>query len=100
MSSSRVSVASAFPRHLPAGQKVTIRRLTERPGGERLHNRYILTEHGGVSFGAGLDERPGATDDLQVLDRKTYDKRWRQYSGTSLAFDRSDGDVTIVRRIS
>ena len=89
-----------LPKHLPAGQRVTIRRLMERQGGERLHNRYVLTEHGGVSFGAGLDERRDATDDLQVLDRTTYDKRWSQYSGASPAFDCADADLTIERRHS
>lgn len=87
-----------LPRRLPAGQEVTIRRLSERPGGERLHNRYVLTEHGGVSFGAGLDERPdgNATDDLNLLDREPYRQRWRQYSGDSPAFGRPEDDVTVA----
>ena len=36
---------------LPRGQEATICRLSERSVGEKLHNRYILTEHGGVAFG-------------------------------------------------
>lgn len=87
-----------LPHRLPPHQEVTLRRLAERPGGERLHNRYVLTEHGGVSFGAGLDERPDgdATDDLNLLDREPYRQRWRQYSGDSPAFERPEDDVTVA----
>ena len=87
-----------LPRRLPIRQAVTIRRLTERPGGERLHNRYVLTEHGGVSFGAGLDEKPdgNASDDLHLLGRDQYTQRWDQYSGDSPGFERPEDDVTVV----
>lgn len=78
-----------LPGVIPADLTVTIRRLRERQDGERLHNRYVLTELGGVSFGVGLDEAvaaTGATDDLHVLDRGQYEERWRQYTDGSLAF--------------
>ena len=87
-----------LPGVIPADQKITIRRLKERPGGDRLHNRYILTELGGVSFGVGLDEAEaadGATDDLHLLDRDQYEKRWRQYSDESLAFV-SENPISIT----
>ena len=78
-----------LPVLIPADLTVTIRRLRERQDGERLHNRYILTELGGISFGVGLDEAAApsiARDDLHVLDRGQYEERWRQYSDGSLAF--------------
>ncbi|MYD88353.1 MAG: hypothetical protein F4Y14_20625 [Acidobacteria bacterium] len=78
-----------LPGVIPAELTVTVRRLKERADGERLHNRYILTEIGGVSFGVGLDEAQApssATDDLHVLDRSQYEERWRQYSEGSLTF--------------
>lgn len=98
LSSDKNDAAQAFfgsecrrhlPRVIPPNQEVTIRRLKERPGGDRLHNRYILTDLGGVSFGVGLDEAEavnGATDDLHLLDRDQYETRWRQYADGSLAF--------------
>ena len=86
-----------LPRILPAGQNLTIRRLQERPGGERLHNRYILTELGGVSFGAGLDEgKAGSMDDLALLERDPYRLRWGQYASDQPAFDRPEGEITVV----
>ena len=87
-----------LPPVIPPNQKVTIRRLKERPGGDRLHNRYILTELGGVSFGVGLDEAEAAncaTDDLHLLDRDQYEARWRQYADESLAFG-SENPISIA----
>ena len=107
LSSDKNGAAQAFfgsgcrrhlPRVIPPNQEVTIRRLKERPGGDRLHNRYILTDLGGVSFGVGLDEAEaanGATDDLHLLDRDQYEARWRQYEDGSLAFV-SENPISIT----
>ena len=87
-----------LPRILPRGQEVTICRLSERPGGQELHNRYILTEHGGVAFGTGLDEKGRAktTDDLTLLDRNLYRLRWDQYTSDQPAFNRPEGEITVM----
>ncbi len=90
-----------LPSCTPTGVCVQLARLHQRPGGERLHNRYILTELGGVVFGVGLDEGDtGATDDVQILDRAQYEERWRQYASDSPAFDRREPSVTISGRAS
>ena len=69
-------------RCVPEGMRVVIRRLTQKPDGERLHNRYILTDLGGVAFGVGLDDGgAGETDDLTLLERAVYELRWGQYGG-------------------
>ena len=71
-------------------------RLRERDGGERLHNRYILTDLGGVIFGVGLDEGDeGSMDDIHLLARTQYDERWRQYGSEAPAFDRPERAITI-----
>ncbi|MCY3846408.1 MAG: hypothetical protein OXH69_23025 [Acidobacteria bacterium] len=89
-----------LPARFPKDQRVTIRRVVRRPGGERLHDRYVLTENGGVSFPAGLDEsRDGSgTVDLHLLTRERYRQRWQQYSGDSPAFDHPEDDITVVGR--
>lgn len=85
-----------LPRCIPAGVRVRIVRLEERPRGEHLHNRYILTDLGGVLFGAGLDEGDdGATDDLHLLDRAQYDERWQQYASAAPAFDQPEAPIDI-----
>ncbi len=91
-----------LPREFPADLEVMIRRLGERQDGERLHNRYILTELGGVSFGVGLDEPDDpamadvVTDDLSLLAYDQYRVRWRQYAGDSPEFHQRGGPITIV----
>ena len=87
-----------LPREFPAGREVVIRRLGERAGGEKLHNRYILTELGGVSLGVGLDEsrEAGATDDRNLLASNQYRRRWTQYAGEPPAFDELEDPITIL----
>jgi hypothetical protein len=61
-----------------------------RAGRDQLHNRYVLTEIGGVMLGAGLDlsERGEAFDDLTVLSAEQFSVRWSQYSFGGTAFER------------
>ena len=93
----RTECRERLPREFPPGQAVVIRRLGERTGGEKLHNRYILTELGGVSLGAGLDEREaGATDDLNLLDSDQYRRRWVQYGREPSEFEQLEDAITIV----
>jgi len=85
-----------LPRMVPRGLRVDLVRLRWRPGGERLHNRYILTDIGSVTFGVGLDQGDAAdSDDIQLLDRPQHELRWAQYAGESPAFDRPEPPVTI-----
>ncbi|MBI2199148.1 MAG: hypothetical protein HYU42_11205 [Candidatus Rokubacteria bacterium] len=85
-----------LPVCIPIGLRVEMVRLRQRPGGERLHNRYILTDLGGVIFGVGLDEGDhGDTDDIQLLDRAQYEERWRQYAGEPPAFDRPEPAIRV-----
>jgi hypothetical protein len=78
-------------RFVFAGVRVSIKRWQEYDGGEGLHNRYILTERGGVRFAWGLDEGdPTQTDDISLLDHKVFQQRWNQYCGEHPAFDLID----------
>lgn len=83
--------AAGMARYLPAGITVEFVRLRERNGGERLHNRYILTDLGGVRFGDGLDAG-GAwqSDDLSLMTPDQYRLRWEQYVVDNGAFERVD----------
>ena len=54
----------------------------EGPGGVKLHNRYLLTEVGGIAVQTGLDQstRGGRqTDDLTVLSREQHEARRAEY---------------------
>lgn len=84
-----------LPRIVPNGLTLVVRRWKNRNGGERLHNRYILTDVGGVQFGFGLDEGdPGTTDDVTLLSADSYRRRLESYTGPTLAFE-LEGEVAI-----
>jgi hypothetical protein len=80
-----------LPSIVPEGIQVHIVRWREKDGGEKLHNRYILTDIGGVSFGVGLDDgAAGETDEVTLLEDKTYRFRWAQYMSPEPAFELVD----------
>ena len=75
-----------LPCLIPRGFTLTIRRWKDRNVSEDLHNRYILTDIGGVQFGVGLDEyEPNSTsnnppsDDIYRMGLQNYQKRCKDY---------------------
>jgi len=89
-----------LPQRIPAGISLKVIRWRERAGGDGLHNRYILTERGGVRLAWGLDEGGAAqTDDISLLDTNVYGVRWGQYCGDQPAFDLHDDLVVIGTRV-
>ncbi len=85
-----------LPRCVPGRVNLKVVRLLQRAQGERLHNRYILTDLGGVLFGVGLDEGDDDdTDDVHLLDRTQYAERWQQYASDAPHFDRPDPPIDI-----
>ena len=82
---------------IPVGLPVTLFQWQERPGGQGLHNRYILTDLGGVSFHHGLDTgADGETDDITRLDRAQYELRCAQYNINAPAFDQAEEPLEII----
>jgi len=87
----RRTCEECMPAILPKGLTVRFIRWKERSDGEKLHNRYVLTDIGGVNFNIGLDEgKKGETDDVLLLSRKQYEMRWSQYASDNTAFDLVD----------
>ncbi len=85
-----------LPRCVPDGMRLILSRLRERPGGQRLHNRYILTDVGGLIFGGGLDEgAAGEIDDVTLMDRPQYELRWSQHATEPMAFEVTEAQVEI-----
>jgi hypothetical protein len=84
--------AETMASRLPSNVVVRFVRWTQRPGGDRLHNRYVMTPLGGVMLGIGLDAgKEGETDDLLLLSREQYRRRWTQYA-------MNDGTFQVVDR--
>lgn len=93
--------ARALPRNLPAGMKVTLHCWKDSDTGRRFHNRYLLTEVGGIKFGDGIEVGGKDEEDhLSILDEPSRIALWNQYLGTPPAFEPAGdpqefvGDVT------
>lgn len=78
-----------FKEIIPYGLNVTLYRWKERPMEQKLHNRYILTDLGGISFHYGLDVRDGDIDDISRLDFEQYSFRCEQYDVKTAAFNQA-----------
>lgn len=75
---------------------IKLYRWRDKPNGDKLHNRYILSDLGGIRFGSGLCEGcPEQTDEVELLEETIVRQRLANYSLESPAFDLVD--VTSVQ---
>lgn len=73
-----------LPKKIPNGIPIQLLILKNAAGGNPLHNRFLLTNIGGVIIPYGIDDydrelNHGAEDDLQPMHKGIYEKRWKQY---------------------
>ena len=89
-----------LPGFVPLRISLRIVRWKQRLGGQELHNRYILTDIGGVSFGHGLDESYSrdSTDIVSRLEEEAYWRCWGQYASDRPAFDCEEPPLVIDGR--
>jgi hypothetical protein len=83
---------------IPAGTRLRVFFWRRRPGGKRLHPRFILTELGGLQPDYGLDEGD-ATGDTTIVSLMAEDV-WRtaraDYCSASQSFDGGTGCVAEI----
>lgn len=76
---------------LPHQLSLVIRTLRGHSEGQSLHDRYILTDVGGLQLPRGLDEGTSRTGedlvDVLLLGEDLYQKRWDQYAYGAHAFE-------------
>lgn len=92
----RQEAESELPRLIPAGLRVSVSFWNARSPGKRLHNRYVITDVGGVQFGDSIER--GGTDQVDRLSIMEEDSRasvWSDYMGATPAFDRA-GDAFVI----
>ena len=83
------SCVERLPTVLQAGVVVRLFAWAEGPTGIRMHNRYVLSEVGGVAVQTGLDRGPRGThqtDDLTILSREQHRERWTEYAPASTMY--------------
>jgi hypothetical protein len=85
-----------LPDLIPSGIQVRIGLWSQRAGGEEIHNRYILTDRGGLKFGNSLREgEAGTTDDINLLSEDQHKLRFGQYAGPTYAFDQVNTIIIV-----
>ncbi len=87
---------------IPSGIRLRIRRAREKRGKSnwhKLHNRFLLTDIGGVVFGHGIDSRnqPGdsSKDILSLLSAKGLEEIKNLYNPPANHFDWSEPVIEI-----
>jgi hypothetical protein len=76
-----------LPRYLGAAATLDIFFSEQRVNGERLHNRFIVTDVGSVMLGDSIDEgAPGETNDVALLDEDHHRRRLAAFGNAEHAF--------------
>lgn len=85
-----------LPALLPNRLNLMIYRIRNLPSAQEIHNRYILTDIGGVILGHGTDSSPSASHDNMALLDPISLTHWKSaYTPGSSFFDWSEPPVTI-----
>lgn len=72
-----------LPRYIPQGMRLEVV-LLERTSEEDMHNRYILTERGGLKFPWGLaTSNDGESDVVNLMEEKNATAIFQNYSSLS-----------------
>jgi len=86
----------ALPNVIPAGFSITVYCWKERIGGSRLHNRYFITDIGGIKFGDSIKQGDaGQQDHLNIMDEPSRALCWSEYVDPGNAFDPAGAPVEI-----
>jgi hypothetical protein len=76
-----------LPRRLVPGASIEVLFVEQMQGGERLHNRFVITDVGSVLLGDSIDEGiRGETNDLALLDEDHHRARLATYGNAETAF--------------
>lgn len=87
----------ALERSLPEGTQVTVHTWSQRRGGPRLHNRYLLTDVAGVQFGDSVSGgEAGEQDHLATLPDASRAELWAQYVEPGTSFERIGTAVSVT----
>jgi len=77
--------------------RVVFWRLTKTDDGDILHNRYLITDVGGLSLGNSLDGFcSNETDDVSILDHKAYLLRRGQFLDSHEGYVAEEGEPVTV----
>ncbi len=84
-----------LPALIPSGYRVKLKRWIVRSGGEKFHQRFILSDIGGVEVDPGLDDgNESESFKVILLKRKMFEKHWQDFIAAP-AFDLAEAPLEI-----
>jgi len=87
--------AKQLSGQIPRGVGVNLVCWRKRDSGPDFHNRYILTNHAGVAFLHGLDEKSHDSDEIVLLDEDVRGKLWRNFQKATSPYNCVDKVAVI-----
>lgn len=88
-----------LPKLMPPNMKLTIYRIKEIPDRQKRHNRYIITDIGGVSLGHGTDDSSSlSSDDIGLLSAPQLAHWKAAYTPGSAHFDWTKPPVIVTHQ--
>lgn len=82
---------------LPPKTSLTITRWDRHHKGDFFHDRYVLTDKGGVRVGWGLDRgKTGETTDICLLDDTIYSQLWSAFQPSSTLYRLIDTTIVMA----
>jgi hypothetical protein len=87
-----------LPELVPLGRRMKVIIWEERDDGEEFHNRYCLTDRGGIFMGKGIDRgQAGQTDDWAILSDDLCQMRRKQFP--DIHPDQPDDGTTTFKQV-
>lgn len=82
---------SKIAPNIPVGIDIHFKRWSKKVGGTKLHDRFILTDIGGVEFTVGLDDGPdGEETGVILLEEGKYQNTCQSYLSDTPDFELVD----------
>lgn len=76
-----------LPAFIPNGLEVRFKRWKTNPGGDLFHDRFILTDLGGVEFTVGLDiGNKGEKTKVHILSDSSFLATWNKHVSSNPAY--------------
>jgi hypothetical protein len=89
---------SILPSLIPTGTVLRAFHWIRKPGGKKLHPRFIITERGGIQYDYGLDEgsSPGEKTIVTLMDQGLWQTVRADYTHPSPSFDLTPDCVVAI----
>ncbi len=81
---------------IPAGMSVILFHWKERSGGEDFHDRFLLTDKGGMTIGAGFSaDGPHQNAQIGLLDPDVWSAKFKAFDRSATVYELADRVLVV-----